>query len=135
MPALPWRTFRPPRREDEYLVLLSELPLKSYRALPRFLRFVVQITRQLASAPGLIGYSLFARLGSKQFWTLSVWEDEDALMAFVNAAPHRTVMRALQPNMGETQFIRWAIRGDSYPPMWNEAIARATSPPFNGMPP
>ncbi len=135
MPALPWRTFRPAMREREYLVPLSELPLKSYTVVPSFLRFVVEVKKQLASAAGLIGYSLFARLGSKQFWTLSVWEDEDSLMAFVDAVPHRTAMRALQPDMAETQFIRWAIRGDAYPPMWKEAFARATSPPFSDMPP
>lgn len=32
MPALPWKTFRNVTREREYVVLLSELPLKSYLA-------------------------------------------------------------------------------------------------------
>jgi hypothetical protein len=129
MPALRWRSFRKAEPDREYLVLLSELPLKSYRALPRFLRFSRQVQRQLKMAPGLVGYSLLARLWRKQFWTLSVWEDEEALMDFVNAVPHRAVMHALQPDLGETQFLRWAIRGDAYPPSWDAALARAISPP------
>ncbi len=129
MPALRWRSFRKAEPDREYLVLLSALPLKSYRALPRFLRFSRQVQRQMKTAPGLVGYSLLARLWRKQFWTLSVWEDEQALMDFVNAVPHRAVMHALQPDMGETQFLRWAIRGDAYPPSWKAALARAISPP------
>ncbi len=125
MPALPWRSFRKAEPDRDYLVLLSALPLKSYLALPRFLRFTRQVQRQLNTAPGLLGYSLLARLGRKQFWTLSVWEDEQALGEFVETVPHRTVMTALQSDMGETQFLRWTIRGDAYPPSWKLALTRA----------
>ncbi len=128
MPALRWRSFRKAEPDREYLVLLSELPLQSYRALPRFLRFTRQVQRQLKTASGLVGYSLLARLGRKRFWTLSVWEDERALMDFVDAVPHRMMMHALQPDLGETQFLRWAIRGDAYPPSWKAALARAIPP-------
>ncbi len=126
MPALPWKTFHTVEPTREYLVLLSELPVKSYTAFPRLLRLTFQVQQQLGRSPGLIGYSLFARLRRKQFWTLSVWEDEEALMEFVEAVPHRTVMSALRPDLGPTQFIRWAIRGDAYPPTWHGALARAT---------
>jgi len=37
----------------------------------------------LEESRGLIGYSLLAHLLEKRFWTLSLWEDEDALMDFV----------------------------------------------------
>ncbi len=60
MPALPWRTFRTARRKREYLVQLSELPLKSYTAPPRFLHFIIQVNRQLTNTPGLIWNSMFA---------------------------------------------------------------------------
>ncbi|HWU37604.1 MAG TPA: antibiotic biosynthesis monooxygenase [Candidatus Acidoferrum sp.] len=134
MPALRWRSFRTAEPDRDYLALLSELPLKSYLALPRFLRFTRQVQRQLKTAPGLVGYSLLARLWRKQFWTLSVWEDEQALMDFVNAVPHRAVMPALQPDMGETQFLRWTIRGDAYPPSWEAALARTISQSPGGLP-
>ena len=76
MLPLPWRSFRTAEPDREYLVLLSKLPLRSYRALPRVLRLTRQVQRQLRTAPGLLGYSLLAGLWQKQFWTLSVWEDE-----------------------------------------------------------
>jgi hypothetical protein len=81
----------PVEPEREYLALLTTLPLRSYGAMPRFLRFARQIQRQLRGAPGLLGYSVLARPWRKQFWTLSVWEGEQALMDFVNAVPHRSV--------------------------------------------
>ncbi len=115
MPALRWRSFRNAEPGREYLVLLSALPPRS--------------KGRLQTAPGLVGYSLRARLWRKRFWTLSVWEDEPALMDFVDAVPHRTVMHALQPDLGETQFLRWGIRRDAYPPSWNAALARAIAPP------
>ena len=124
MPALRWRSFHKAEPDREYLVRVTALPLKSFLALPRLLRFSRQVQRQLKTAPGLVGYSLLARLWRRQFWTLSVWENEQALTDFVDAVPHRTVMHALQPDMGETQFLRWTIRGDVYPPSWKAALAR-----------
>ncbi len=132
MVVLPRKTFRHPERGREYLVLLTELPLRSYMALPRLLRFTRQVQQTLHRAPGLLGYSLLARPMRKQFWTLSVWENQTALMAFVQGAPHRAVMAALQPAMGPTRFIRWTIPGDGYPPTWEDAFARVVQQPSSG---
>jgi heme-degrading monooxygenase HmoA len=134
MPALPFRTLQPPAEGREYVAWLTALPLQSCWAIPRFLRFTRQIQRQLQGSPGLLGYSLLARLWRRQFWTLSVWEDEQALLEFVEAVPHRTVMHALQPDLGETHFLRWAIRGDAFPPSWKAALARALFQASGGPP-
>jgi heme-degrading monooxygenase HmoA len=125
MVDLPWQSLHPPEREREYLALLSYLPLKRYRTMIRFSRHVRRIQRQLATAPGLIGYSLRAKLLRHRFWTLSVWEDDAALNAFVRADPHRTTMGALQTYMDETAFLRWTIAGSKVPPSWDEAMRRS----------
>ena len=50
--------------------------------------------KQLASAEGVLGYSVLAR--PKRFWTLSAWKDEAALHAFVQFPPHvRIILLAL----------------------------------------
>jgi heme-degrading monooxygenase HmoA len=92
-----------------------------------FSRYVRRIRRQLAETPGLIGYSMRANLFRHRFWTLSVWEDEMALMAFVEKDPHRTTMGALQPHMDATGFIRWKIAGPDVPPSWDDAMRRSAS--------
>ena len=124
MPAKPWVTFRQPDPEREYLVLLTVLPLKHLRDLGVFLLYTWRILGQLRRTPGLLGYSLLAHILRRQFWTLSVWEDEAALQQFVIASPHSYIMRALQEKMGQTRFVRWRMWGAEFPPRWQEALTR-----------
>ncbi len=121
----PWRSLLPPDRGREYLALLSYLPLKGFRKTVTLQRQSGKIHAQLASTPGLVGYSFRAKLSSHRFWTLSIWEDERALMAFVANDPHRATMGTLQPYMDETAFTRWAIRGSDVPPSWDDALRRS----------
>ena len=124
MPAKPWVTFRRPDPEGEYIALLSELPLKRFRDLGEFLLYTWQVQNQLRSVPGLVGYSLKARVLTKRFWTLSVWEAEADLRQFVGQVPHSRVMTALGNKMEQTHFLRWSIRGSQYHPSWQEAFER-----------
>jgi len=124
VPAKPWVTFRQPDPDREYLVLLSELPLQRLRDLGAFLLYTWRIQGQLRRTPGVLGYSLLARIFKRQFWTLSVWESEAALHQFVVDNPHGQVMTALQGKMGQTHFVRWSMRGAAFPPRWQDALAR-----------
>jgi hypothetical protein len=87
MPASPWRTFASPEPERDYVALLSYLPLKSHWRVPVFFFYTIQVVKQMASAEGLLGYSVLARPLSKRFWTLSAWRDEAALQTFVQHPP------------------------------------------------
>ena len=124
MPAKPWVTLRRPEPDREYLVLLSELPLKRFRDLGAFLLYTWRIQGQLRRTPRLLGYSLLAHILKRQFWTLSVWDNEAALRRFVVENPHGQVMTALREKMGQTHFVRWSMRGSEFPPRWREALAR-----------
>ena len=108
----------------EYLALISFLPLKRYRKIPAFLRFSRQVARQLRGTRGLIGFSFRVKFLSRRFYTLSVWEDEQALMDFVGGNPHFDTMQVLGPHMGSTKFVRWTVRGSGVPPSWREAVHR-----------
>jgi hypothetical protein len=103
---------------------LTELPLKRWPDLGAFLLYTWRIQGQLERTPGLLGYSLLARILQRQFWTLSVWEGEGALHQFVVENPHGRVMMALRAKMDPTRFVRWSIRGSEFPPHWREAFAR-----------
>ena len=89
----PWETIAAPDPNREYLALLSYLPLKSYRKTLDLTRRAGQVAGQLADTSGLIGFTFRAKILGHRFWTLSVWEDEDALMAFVgkDRPPYRPV--------------------------------------------
>lgn len=125
MVDLPWQSVHAPSHQRQDLVLLSDLPLKGYRKMWMFSRHVRAIRRQLAGTPGLVGYSLRAKLLRHSFWTLSVWEDDAALMAFVGKEPHRATMSALRPHMDATAFVRWELMGSEVPPSWDAAMRRS----------
>ena len=121
---IPWQTLNPVERDREYLALLSFLPLNRYRRIPLFMRFSMEIHRQLRATAGVIGYSLRAKLLSRRFWTLSVWENSAALMDFVARVPHGEGMKAMAPFMGKTKFKQWKVLGANVPLHWDEAIGR-----------
>lgn len=124
MLPLPWRAFSTPENDKEYLALLSFLPLKRYRMIPKFFRLSLETQQQLRQSSGLIGYSLSAKLLRKQFWTLSVWRDQASLMDFVRQAPHGRIMQTLAPHMGRTKFVQWKVKAGDIPLEWKKAKAR-----------
>jgi hypothetical protein len=127
MAKLPWIPFYRPDPDRDYIAVVTYLPLKTLWALPHFLYYTRRIRRQLRTARGLVGYSLIAHIVAKRFWTLSVWEDEVALMEFVHKHPHNEGMMVLRRYMGGTAFVRWSIKGCTVPPSWAEAMERSHS--------
>lgn len=124
MPTIPWRTVTTPQTTADYVVLATRLPLRSIARVPWFMRLTASVIRQLERTDGLVGYSLRAQPLAKTFWTLSAWQDREALGAFVREMPHRAVMGKLRPHMGATRFVSWTVSGDEFPVPWDEAIHR-----------
>lgn len=125
MPALPWKSITPTQRGDEYVALLTYLPLASWRSIPKFIRHTRRIQRQLRHTDGVIGYALDAHPIRREFWTLSVWQNDEAISRFVHNDPHHQTMDDLAARMGTTSFTRWPIDAASVPPNWRDAQRRA----------
>ncbi|HEY2638427.1 MAG TPA: hypothetical protein VGI66_00900 [Streptosporangiaceae bacterium] len=104
---LPWTTRAEMQPGSEYLVMASHLPLLRLTSTVRFFRAVSAIRKQLAGADGLVGYTLRAKPLARDYWTLSVWQDDAALRAFMRTPPHVGVMSSLRPLMGPTKFVTW----------------------------
>jgi heme-degrading monooxygenase HmoA len=121
---LKWKSYAKASQDREYLALISYLPLKSLWKLPKFLLFTRANQTQLKESKGLIGYSFLAHFLQGRFWTLSVWEDENALMEFVRSRAHRQTMSGLRGHLGETKFVKWNIYGSPVPPTWEESLKR-----------
>ena len=124
MPAIPWRTVAKTLPDRDYLVMASRLPLLSRRTVPRFMRLTLSVVRQLGRTKGVVGYSLLAQPLKGTFWTLSAWNDQAALDAFVRSMPHLGVMGKLRPHMGPTKFTTWTVSGSALPVTWDDAIER-----------
>lgn len=78
-------------------------------ATVRFFRGDFAVRKQLATTDGLIGYTLRARPLARDYWTLSVWNDNTALREFMRTPPYVQVMTSLKPYMGPTKFVTWTI--------------------------
>jgi len=126
MPVIPWKVAETPVAGNRYLALISYLPLKHFRAVPKFFQCTFEIQRQLRTSPGLIGYSLEAQPVARKFWTLSVWRDQQSLMDFVGRVPHSRIMQELAPHLGKSRFVRWTVESQEIPLDWNSAKARIT---------
>jgi heme-degrading monooxygenase HmoA len=114
----------PIEHDREYLALVSSIPPRSRASTWQLFRGAREVRRQLSRTDGVIGFSLLARPWRKQYATLSVWVDADALTAFVDAAPHRELMTSLASAMAPTKFVRWTIHGREGRPRWRDALIR-----------
>ncbi len=129
-PPQPWKTLIAIDPEKQYLAFTSRFAMRSVFRVPAFMRYSFQIMRQVEAAPGAVGYALGADLLRLNFYTLSVWEDEEHLRAFVRARPHIGAMRDFRHDMrSQSPFIRWNIRGAELPPTWKDALSRQTQGP------
>ncbi len=127
MPDLPWTAITERDPDREYVVLVSYLPLRRLTSTFDFFRDVQRIRGQLARAPGLVGYTLRASPLRRDYWTLSVWDSERALLTFVKDRPHADIMGSLARRMGATKFLRWRIGGSAPLPSLDDAVARLAS--------
>lgn len=124
VPEMPWKQISEPDGGRDYLALVTYLPLQRRRRFPSFVRSIQAVRGQLKDAPGLVGYSLKAKPLKLDFWTLSVWEDEGALQAFVPQNPHAGAMRLFGGGMANFRIERWTLAGTAVPPTWRDALAR-----------
>ena len=76
MPELPWTARAEMEPGTGYLV-------KRITATVRFFRGVSAVRKQLATAGGLICYTLRAKPLARHYWTLLVWKDNTALREFM----------------------------------------------------
>ena len=111
-----------PEQGREYLTLISYLPLTTHLIIPKFLYLTGQIQKQLSESDGAIGYALIAYLLKKEFWTMSVWENEQSLSNFVKTGAHLRTMREMSRYLRpERRFVKVLVEGSDVPLPWERA--------------
>jgi quinol monooxygenase YgiN len=124
VPAIPWRAGKAVDPDATHVAMVSYLPLARKQATLEMIRFTRQVMTELAAAPGLAGFALDAHPFSGDYWTLSAWADEAALLAFVGQPHHRAAIAGLRPSLGDTALARWQVLGRELPLAWPDAKAR-----------
>lgn len=95
--TLTWSAGPPP--DDAGVVYVTTLHLGALRDVPAFFRASLAIRRQVFGSRGARSLVLNARPLSRLFTTVSWWDDEAAVLAFVRADPHRASMQRWRPRM------------------------------------
>ncbi|MFD9034070.1 DUF3291 domain-containing protein [Streptomyces sp. NPDC059567] len=124
MPTLPWTVPNQARAGTEAQVMASRFEVRSLKDVPRFFLQSLSAWRQVKSAPGALGASLIAQPLKRTFYTLSAWEDRNALYAYARAEPHRSIMSGLRATMRDSTFTFWEVPVDRLPIDWTEAKRR-----------
>ena len=103
-------------------ISVTRLRLRSVRFLPPFLLYFLRIRRQVRSAPGFRGGSILADRACT-FWTLTSWDRQEHMRAFMTAAPHLPAMSRLIDWCDEAAVVHWDQPGEALP-SWEEADRR-----------
>ena len=97
IPDLPWRASSP--GDGPGVVYVTHLHLRRLRDVPAFFRVSLAIRKQTMRSPGARSLMLRAQPLARRFTTVSWWDDEAAVRAFVRTDPHRSAMRRWGPEM------------------------------------
>ena len=81
--------------------------------------------KQADAAPGIVGWSLGFNLFRLDFYTLSVWQDNDSLRRFVREGEHLTSLTEFEHDLRKsTTFVHYKLFGRDVPATWKDALER-----------
>jgi hypothetical protein len=103
-------------------VSVTRLRIRCWRYLPGFLYFTLLAVMQARRAAGNTRTRV-VRDARRVFWTITVWQDEQAMRAFRNHGAHRRVMPRLRHWCDEATYAHWTQDG-AEPPELNAAYDR-----------
>ena len=101
---------------------VTRLKLRSWLTLPQFLLMALRSNAQAACTPGFRAGQLLVDRGNT-FWTLTTWDDDEAVKRFMFAGAHAQVMPKLMTWCDEASLARWP-HDDQTLPSWDVAHAK-----------
>lgn len=110
---------------DEYVVSTTQLlPKPDEAAQAAFLELTNGVVAQLMETPGFLGLSLAFEPSCGFARTLTVWESEEAMFAFVNSGAHVEAMGQTFAVGVTGRVTSWTAPAEEMPPSWEDAIAK-----------
>ena len=118
MVPLPWKTRTCGADGDELVASVTRLRLARWRDVPRLLVIALRLRRAFRLGEGGLAVGLAAQPLRRTFWTLTLWRDEAALLAYVRPPAHAAALRSFRNALADTTSARWRTRRR---PTWSEA--------------
>ncbi len=107
---------------DTVVVGITHVTLNDNRkGRKAFWRQTINVVNSLDSQMGYLGHRVRRDLGGNEGWTMTVWENDDAIEKFITSASHTQAIRMGIPGVKEARFVRVSISKDSLPMSWDEA--------------
>lgn len=100
-------------------ISLTRLRLRSIRFLPVFALHTVRSNRQVQRSRGFLGGSLLPDR-SWTFWTMTLWESQEAMRAYMISGAHKQAMPHLMDWCDEASVTHWDQVNPELP-TWAEA--------------
>ena len=91
--------------ETYYTISVTEIRLRSIGKIFHFMRQVKQIRKQMEAAPGMKKYALHPN-GLTVFNTISAWESDEAMYAFMRSGAHAQAMKEVKVVAAATRYTR-----------------------------
>ncbi len=104
------------------LVSITRLRLRSVWYLLPFFFHTTRAHKQAEAAAGCLGVKV-RKTSGLAFWTLTVWDSDASLRAFMTTGPHRTAMPKLFHWCDEAATAHWIV-GSPALPDWDTATAQ-----------
>jgi len=118
MLALPWKPQSAHLDADELVASVTRLRLARWRDVPRLLVTALRLRRTFPLGEGGVAVGLAAEPLERTFWTLTLWRDEAALLAYMRSPEHAAAMRSFRTALADTASARWRARAR---PTWSDA--------------
>ena len=103
-------------------VSVTRFRVRGWRFLPSFMIHAQRSLAQIRRAEGFVAGAV-RRDRDLAFWTMTVWRDEEAMLAYVHGGAHRTAMPRLANWGSQASTVRWDQDGTELPD-WPGAIVR-----------
>lgn len=78
--------------------------------------------------PGWLG-AMFRNEGRLNWWTVTVWESEEAMLEFIVAEPHASAMRALTDVAVSAESRNEWMPVEAAPPPWDDVVVALEDEP------
>ena len=103
-------------------ISVTRLRIRAWRFLPGFALLTLRTRRQVQEARGFRGGALLPDR-RRAFWTLTAWDSEADMRAYMTAGDHRRAMPKLLDWCDEASVVHW-MQADPGLPSWETADAR-----------